>query len=66
MSVETLLRVYGHHHPDFFEGRRRQDDGQAYRLSFASETSRKEEDERRQNSMKLRTFEGNAAGFHRS
>jgi len=46
--------------------RRRQDDGQAYRLSFASETSRKEANERRQNSMKMGTSGGNAANFHRS
>src|SRR5882724_13188220 len=46
------------------EGCRHQDDGQAYRLSFASETNRKEENERRQNSMKMGT--SNTTGFHRS
>lgn len=48
------------------EGCRRQDDGQAYRLSFASETNRKDEDERRQNSMKMGTSSGNTASFRRS
>jgi len=48
------------------EGCRRQDDGQTYRLSFASETNRKEENERRQNSMKMGTSSGNTASFHRS
>ena len=37
-----------------------------YRLSFASETNRTEEDERRQNSMKIGTFGGDTANFHRS
>ena len=37
-----------------------------YRLSFASETNRKEENERRQNSMKMGTSSGNTASFHRS
>src|SRR5207248_10190613 len=48
------------------EGCRHQDDGQAYRLSFASETSRKEESERRQNSMKMGTSDRNVAIFYRS
>ncbi len=37
-----------------------------YRLSFASETNRTEEDERRQNSMKMGTSSRNTASFHRS
>jgi hypothetical protein len=45
---------------------RRQDDEQAYRLSFASETNGKKENERRQNSMKMGTSSGNTASFRRS
>jgi hypothetical protein len=61
MSIEALLRVYGHQ-----EGCRRQDDGKAYRLSFASETGRNEENERPQDSMKMGISSGIARGFHRS
>lgn len=68
IPVADVLSIFIDDRPDLYV---ENSDAQKYlnrigRLSFASETSRKEEDERRQNSMKMGISSGNAASFHRS